>query len=141
MLRRWTLTHKAMLDKENITFIIAVLAAIFAVYSYFRKPQEDIEKQQIKTDEDLKDKASIISQKEIESKAIILSEQFKWNMNETERKFADFAVRLDKSYELATNHTHTVDVKVDHLIATVTHMGNEITRLSTIIEERIPKKQ
>ena len=129
-----------MITQENITFAIAILAAIFAVYSYFRKPQDAIEKQQIRSEEDIKDKASILDQRAVENKAEILAKQFQWNMEAVEKRFSDFGIRLDKSYEMAANHTHAVDVKVDQLIGSVNRMSNEITRLSTIIEERNPKK-
>ena len=40
---------------------------------------------------------------------------------------------------LAQNHIHTVDIKVDKVVENVTRMSNEIVKLATIIEERIPK--
>lgn len=41
---------------------------------------------------------------------------------------------------LRDNHVHTLDVKLDQTIISVNHLSNEITRLSTIIEERVPKR-
>lgn len=41
---------------------------------------------------------------------------------------------------LRDNHVHTLDTKIDQTIVTVSQMGIEIAKLSTIIDERIPKK-
>ena len=40
----------------------------------------------------------------------------------------------------SNNHIHTVDTKVDKVQEIIASMGKEITKLGTIIEERIPKK-
>jgi len=44
---------------------------------------------------------------------------------------------------MAQNHIHTVDTKVDGLANTITQMNlsltNELTKLGTIISERMPK--
>lgn len=120
-------------------FFIGIIGLIFSVYFNYRKPQEDIEKKQIKSDEDLKDKATVLSQKEVENKANVLAQQVQWEKEANEKKFVEFNLRLDNSMTLAQNHIHTVDVKVDQLIASVNKMSNEITRLSTIIEERNTK--
>lgn len=40
---------------------------------------------------------------------------------------------------LRDNHLHTLDVKVDQLTDSMGKMGNEVTKLATIIEERIPR--
>lgn len=112
----------------NLTFALGLLGVIFAVYKYFRGPQEDLEKKQA------------VDQMAIDSKADILSEQVKWGKELNEKRFTEFGVRLDTALTLAQNHIHTVDTKVDNLLVTIGKMSNEITRLSTIIEERIPKK-
>lgn len=121
-------------------FILGILGVIFSIYHYFKNPQISTEKEQIKIEEDIKDKASILSQKEVENKAAVLEKQFQWYMESTQQKFADMGKRLDDAFLLAANHTNTVDVKVTELVKSVNIMGNEITKLSTIIEERIPKK-
>lgn len=109
-----------MITEENIGLIIQIftlLGIVFGVFLYFRKPQEDIEN---KTDN--------------------LSQQFKWERELSEKRFMDLGKRLDEAFLLASNHTNTVDVKTDKLIQTVNLLNSEIIRLSTIIEERIPKK-
>lgn len=42
---------------------------------------------------------------------------------------------------LRDNHVHSLDVKIDQVSTTVQQQAVEIGKLSTIIEERIPKKQ
>lgn len=133
------------LTPSNITFILGILAIIFSVFNYFKNPQTNIEKNQIKADEELKDKATILSQKEVENKANVLEKQFQWYMDTNEKKFSDFSKRLEDAFLLASNHTHTVDVKVDMLTKESNDwhlkISNQMTDISRIIEERIPKKQ
>lgn len=47
---------------------------------------------------------------------------------------------IHESFNLAQNHIHTVDTKVDKLVETVGQLSNEVTKLGTIIEERVPRK-
>lgn len=47
---------------------------------------------------------------------------------------ADFA-------NLRDNHIHTLDVKTDGIIESVNSLTIQVTRLSTIIDERIPKNK
>jgi len=112
---------ESFLTTSNITFVLGILAIIFSVYSYFRNPQIKSEK----TD-------------------ALLNQRVQWEKESTDKKFADFGLRLDNSMSMAQNHIHTVDVKVDGLMKDVSEMNvsisKELTRLSTIIEERIPKK-
>lgn len=117
-----------LLTPSNITFALGILAIIFAIFNYFRVPQEDLEKKQA------------VSEKEVESRAGLLAQQVQWEKESNEKKFAEFGVRLDNSLTMAQNHIHSVDVKVDALTTSVNEMGKEMTKLSTIIEERIPKK-
>ena len=131
------------IDSNDIGFILGIIGIFSAVVTwvmYLRKPQEDLEKKQLKSEEDLKDKATVLSQKEVESRAAILAQQVQWEKEANEKKFAEFGLRLDGAMTLAQNHIHTVDTKVDKLLETVGTMSNRITELSTIINERIPKK-
>ena len=41
---------------------------------------------------------------------------------------------------LRDNHLHTLEVKMDEMRSDISKMSIEITRLGTIIEERIPRK-
>ena len=70
----------------------------------------------------------------------LLEQRIKLEKDESDRRFSEIGKRMDEALTLAQNHTHTVDVKVDKLTGVVGDMGKEITKLTTIIEERIPKK-
>jgi len=119
---------------------ISFIGIIFIVYHFFKNPQISSEKEQIKIEENMKDKASIISQKEVENKAAVLEKQFQWYMEVNQQKFCDMGKRLDEAFILAANHTNTVDKKVDKLVESTNILGLEVSKLSTIIEERMPRK-
>lgn len=130
-----------VLTTSNIILaILAILGIIFGVYSHFRNPTEALEKGQISTDKEVSTKATILAQTEMASKATLLAQQVEWEKTLNDKKFAEFGVRLDASALLATNHIHTVDTKVSNLTVTINQMSNEIVKLSTIIEERIPRR-
>ena len=130
-----------ILTPSNITFAIGIMGVIFSIFFYFRKPQEDLETKQALTEKDLADKASILAQKEVENKAMLLAQQVQWEKEANEKKFTEFGIRLDNALTLAQNHIHSVDIKVDDLLVEVNTMGNKIIELSTVINERIPKKE
>lgn len=128
-------------DIISITIgILGIGGVIFTIYNSFKNPQIKIEKDQIKAEEDLKDKATILSQKEVENKAQLLAQQFQWEKEANEKRFTEMGCVIKEAMTLAQNHIHTVDVKVDGLKLTVEQMGKDIVQLSTIINERIPKK-
>lgn len=98
-------------------WVISLIWVAFAVYKSYRKPQEDVEK-----------------------KEWLLSQKVEFERCATEKKFEEFWKRLDQAFALAQNHVHTVDVKCDKLIESSNQMAIEIWKLSTIIDERMPKK-
>ena len=118
-----------LITPANISFGILALSVIFNVFLFFRKPQEDLDKRQA------------ISEKEEENRAGLLAQQVQWEKEVNEKKFNEFAVRLDGAFTLAQNHVHTVDTKVDKLTDVVGTLKTEITTLATIISERIPKRE
>lgn len=103
-------------------FGLGIIGIIFGVYHYFKNPQIEEEK-----------------------KAGLLAQQVQWEKESTDKRFAEMGSRMDAALALAQNHTHTVDVKVDALTSMVNAMNltitGEITKLSTIIDERIPAKR
>lgn len=122
--------------KEIISLAISILtlgSLIFAAYHFFKNPQISLEKKQALNEERDKYKAE-------KGTVALLEEKIKWIQEQTDKKFCDMAAQLEKSYLLAANHTHTVDTKVDKLIERQDRVESEIVKLSTIIEERIPKK-
>jgi hypothetical protein len=132
-----------MIAQDIISIIIGILGiggVIFTIYNSFKNPQTKIEKDQIKAEEDLKDKATILSQKEVESKAQLLAQQFQWEKEANEKRFCEMVLNLKEATTMAQNHIHTVDVKCDGLKTAIEQMGKDIVRLTVIIDERIPKK-
>lgn len=128
---------------ENLSLIIQIatlLGFIFGAFIYFRKPQENLETKQAITDKDVASKATILAQKELETKALLLAEQVKGKNEENERRFNEMGVRLDTAMTTAQNHIHSINLKVDELIKVQNAMCNKITELTTIIDERWPKK-
>jgi len=110
-----------LLTTHNITFVLGLLGVLFGIYHYFKNPQIDEEK-----------------------KAGLLAQQVQWEKESTANRFTEMGSSLKDATAMAQNHIHTVDVKVDNLISVVNDMNlkvtGEIARLTTIIEERIPKK-
>lgn len=110
-----------IIDYQATTYILGIGGAVFGVFLYFRNPQEKLDKD-----------------------ASILEQRVKWEGEFTEKRFTDMGTRIDTALTLAQNHTHSVDVKVDALTNLVNTMNlqmtTEITKLGTIINERIPKK-
>lgn len=142
---------ESLITSGNVMFAIAIIGVIFSIYKSYNQPQQDIERRQsldslatekdkLIAEKDLGTKATILAQKELETKALVLAEQVKNKDIENERRFNEMGVRLDTAMTTAQNHIHTVDVKVDKLIESVNIMGNKITELATIINERMPKK-
>lgn len=101
--------------------IITFLGVVFIVYNYFRNPQ-------IKADK-------------IDA---LLEQKIKLTNESNERRFTEINSSVKNAFELAFNHSNSVEVKVDSLTNSVNNMNlqmsNEITKLSTIIQERLPQK-
>jgi hypothetical protein len=117
--------------QDIISIIIGILGIggmVFTVYNSFKKPQIQLEKEQA------------LTEVEIDNNANLLRKQFDWDRDANEKKFCELGKKIEDAFLLASNHTHTVDTKVDKLIESVAQMGLGMTKLSTIIEERIPKK-
>lgn len=122
-----------ILNMENITLqeivlIIGVLSVIFSVFLYFKNPQIKLEKNQA------------LAEAEIDSKASTLAQQVQWEKESTERRFMEIQKDIKGAFELAFNHSNEALAGVKELTVVVNAMGKEVTRLSTIIEERIPRK-
>jgi hypothetical protein len=100
-----------------VSQIVTLLGILFIVYNSFRNPQ-------IKNDK----------------RDALLSQQVQWDKEANERKFAEIHAEIKEAFTLAQNHSNEALAGVKELTVVVNSMGNQITRLSTTIEERIPKK-
>lgn len=106
-----------LLTASNITFGLVVIGTMFGIYKYFKDPQTNEEK-----------------------KSSLLAQQVQWQVEGSDRRFSEVQASIKDAFLLAQNHTHTVETKVDALVITVSTLANNLTRLETIIDERIPKK-
>lgn len=105
-----------------------MMGIVFTIYKSYKDPQIKLDKQQALDEAKRKGKDDIIEEK------------IKWEKEASEKRFCDISEKVDRAMTLAENHTHTVDVKVDALGVEVKGMGKNIVELTTIINERIPKK-
>lgn len=105
------------LTPSNIIFVLGILGTIFGVYKHFKDPQN-----------------------KSEVNDALMGQQMKHYTETTEKRFNDIQENFKLLLLQSNNHIHTVDTKVDKLHASVNEMGNSVTKLGTIIEERIPRK-
>ena len=95
-----------MITAENISIVIQIstlVGIIFAVYLYFRKPQE------------------------------------KGEMNDA--VYAEKFSALEKTVvNLRDNHLHTLDLKIDETNKRVGGVELQVTKIATILEERLPNR-
>ena len=108
---------ESVLTPPNIMFVMNLLGIMFLVYNSFKNPQVAGEK-----------------------KDALLAQQVQWMVEASDRKFKEMQDSFQSLLLQSNNHIHTVDTKVENLSGTVSGLGNEITKLGTIIDERIPKK-
>jgi len=98
-------------------FALGIIGMIFTVFAYFKNPQIDQDKRDA-----------------------LLAQQVNWQNESTDRRFKEMQESFNALLLQSNNHIHTVDTKVDKVNDSMTAMSNEITKLATIIQERIPKK-
>lgn len=75
-----------------------------------------------------------------EKKDALLRQEVQWTKEGNDKKFMEIQANFQSLLLQSNNHIHTVDIKVDKVMETTAHLSTEVTRLATIIEERIPKK-
>ena len=108
--------------------ILAIEAVIFGIYLYFKNPQDAL------------DKREALNQKDTEGTAKVLTQQVEWEKSANAKRFEEIQLLVRDSITMAQNHIHSIDVKVDDLNKVVGGLSNEVTKLSTIISERTPRK-
>jgi hypothetical protein len=107
----------ALLTTTNIMFGLGIMGVIFTIFNYFRNPQITSDKNDA-----------------------ILAQQLEWSMQGTDRRFKDMQDSFKDLLLQSNNHIHTLDTKVEAMAGIIAAMGTEFAKLSTIIDERIPKK-
>lgn len=108
------MTASEFLQPQNLLAALGILGVVFGIYSYFRTPQ-------IKSDKDtalLKDELSTVR-----------------------RDMVSMQNNFDKQIiEIKTTHIASVEKDIKDLTATIGKLSIELTRLSTILDERMPKR-
>jgi len=122
-------------------FALGIIGIIIGVYKSINKPQDDLEKTQAINEEKDKSKATVLQQKEAENKASLLAQQVQNEKEDNNRRFMELGELLRSSMTLAQNHIHTVDTKVDVLAKEVNVLSTKIAQLTTVIDERIPRRK
>jgi hypothetical protein len=135
----------SILTGANITWLIWLIGIVFAIYLYFRKPQEKLEMGQVIAEKEIANKATILAQKEMESKANLLAEQVGWEKSANEKKFIEYGRKLDEVMVHSQKESLKIELKLDAFIHSQMlrneEYGNHFTKLFTLLEERLPKKQ
>ena len=120
-------------DIGFILGILGIISIIFTVYRSFAKPTEELETNLALSKKDIDNKATVLAQTEMANKAALLEQQVKLAYEANEKKFQEMGMRIDN-----------VVAKVDNLVSasTVWHLdiSNAMTKLQTILEERLPHK-
>lgn len=116
------------LTTTNVLFVIVVLSTAFNMYQGLRKPQESEEKKSALLAQQVKFAADAVAQRFID-----LSQA-------TETRFKNVQDSFNQLLLQSNNHIHTVDTKVDTLNGNVSDLSIKVATLTTIIDERIPKK-
>ena len=130
-----------IITTSNIMFALGIIGIIIGVYKSINKPQVDLEKTQAINEEKDKSKATVLQQKEAENKASLLAQQVQNEKEDNNRRFMELGELLRSSMTLAQNHIHTVDTKVDVLAKEVNVLSTKIAQLTTVIDERIPRRK
>lgn len=105
------------LTTGNVVFALGILGTIFTVYNYFKNPQ--------------------IRSEQIDA---LLQQRIQWQTESNEKRFTELQNNIKDAFLLAQNHTHTVGTQVENLTTIITNMGNQIVRLQTLVDERLPRK-
>lgn len=121
-----------LLTPTNIMFVIGIVGMVFTIWEKVKKPQNELEKRQA------------VDRVAEQGNNKILEQRLQWEKETNDKRFMEMGTRLESAMTLAQNHTHTVDVKVDQLIKDVGAMNlsltKEVSTLSAIINERVPKR-
>ena len=118
---------------NTILFAITIIGLLFSVWFKVKDPQEKLDKKQAINEERDKNKTERID-------FGILKTQFDMMCKINSDTFAKLELQIKEAFIVANNHTNETDSKVTGLVLEVGNLRNDVTRLATIIEERIPKK-
>lgn len=118
---------------NEILNIITLGGVAFTIFLYFKNPQTNLEKRQLVNEEKDKNKAERID-------FGILKTQFDMMCKINTETFVKLETQIKDAFLIANNHTNETDANVKNLVSDVGELRNDITKLGTIIEERLPRK-
>jgi hypothetical protein len=98
-------------------FVLGIMGVIFGIYQYFRNPQIAEDK-----------------------KAALLAQEVKTQTNSVDSRFEAMQENFKGLLLQSNNHIHTLEVKIDEINKIIGDVRVNVATLSTIIDERIPKK-
>ena len=102
---------------QDFVFVLGIIGVIFGIYQYFRNPQIAEDKN-----------------------AALLAQEVKTTSVTVEQRFESMQKNFEGLLLQSNNHIHSLDIKIDAMNKAMTDMRVEVATLSTIINERIPKK-
>lgn len=130
---------------STIDYFLALTTIASIVFGFMWnrifKPQIKLEKAQAVDEKEMQYKSTLLAQKEAEAKAMVLAKEVELERQYNREKNTEFAKILCDSNAIALNHIHTVDVKVEAMNLTVQDIRLSIAELTTIINERMPRKE
>lgn len=122
--------ESSFFSQSNIMFAIGLLAVLFSIYNYFKKPQDDFEIKQVINEKEVGTKATILAQKEAEGKAGLLALEVQREKEYNTKKFVELTERFDK-----------LDRKMEELTKTINQMNlslsKQLMQVATIVSEHI----
>jgi hypothetical protein len=102
---------------QDMMFVLGIMGVIFGIYQYFRNPQIAEDK-----------------------KAALLAQEVKTQTNSVDSRFEAMQENFKGLLLQSNNHIHTLEVKIDEINKIIGDVRVNVATLSTIIDERIPKK-
>lgn len=108
----------SLITTENILFTLSVAATIFAVYRYFHDPD-------------------VTSDKQI----ALIQQQINDDRSGNDRRFKDVQDNFAKVNEVIREHIVSDHAKFQQISEAQISMGKDLTRIATVLEERLPPKQ
>ena len=102
---------------QDMMFVLGIMGVIFGIYQYFRNPQIAEDK-----------------------KAALLAQEVKTQTNSVDSRFEAMQENFKGLLLQSNNHIHTLEVKIDEINKIIGDVRVNVAKLSTIIDERIPKK-
>ena len=105
-----------LITQSNVMFVLGLIGIGYAVFINIFGPQ-----------------------KTAESNDLLMDQKANFLREENDKRFEIIDKRLNDLAKDNQNHLHTIEDNVKTLTGTVSMMRNSITKLETIIQERIPQ--